>query len=70
MDFPRSIVIRMFPPSFQDGVIFPSQPDTLCLANFRLSLRDEQAIALTPLPSDGRGDSDWVTAVIRKRVVR
>jgi len=31
----------MVPPSFQDGYYPISQPDTMCLANFRLSLRDE-----------------------------
>jgi len=31
----------MFPPSFQDGLSLMAIPDTTCLANFQLSLRDE-----------------------------
>jgi hypothetical protein len=34
---------RWLPPSRQDGFRMGKAPDTLCLANFRLSLRDEGA---------------------------
>jgi len=34
------------PPSLQDGISFYDQPGTSCLANFRLSLRDENLLRL------------------------
>src|ERR1035437_7473824 len=47
---------RQIPASLQDAISFYEQPDTSCLANFQLSLRDE---ARTDSAQSGQDAKAW-----------